>query len=72
MNRFLCPDCDYSSVDPYTVEVISAVSGVCPICERGVTEDMFTVLDTKADTMAEIGRLLGGALITDRLGGGRW
>ena len=58
VNRFLCPSCDYSSVDPYTVEVISGVSGACPACGVGVTERMFTEFNTEVDTMKEIGRLL--------------
>ncbi|HEY7823673.1 MAG TPA: hypothetical protein VIG24_12600 [Acidimicrobiia bacterium] len=45
---FNCTACDYRTDDAYTVEVIDALEGTCPVCITDVTAEMFTFSEVMA------------------------
>lgn len=46
LERFTCHGCGYTSVDPYTVAVISDIEGVCPVCAGDIGPENFTYEET--------------------------
>lgn len=40
---YTCHECGFTSADPYTVDVINDVTGICPHCSTPALPDDFTL-----------------------------